>query len=240
MTKIEVANETWNPVTGCTRISEGCARCYAATMARRLKAMGQLKYANAFTPTWHFSELERPKRWKKPRLIFINSMSDTFHKNVPEPFIDEILNTIESCPEHTFQILTKRPERMKAYFEKRPVLPNLWLGVAAESQQEFLQRAPLLLQTPAALRYVVIEPMLGPVALTPALDASDRNLDWIICGGENGPGARPLSGDWVAELQKQCAKAKIPFFFKQWGGKRRKQPPEIDGKTYREFPTQKV
>ena len=258
-TKIEWAAETWNPITGCTPISEGCANCYAKRMATRLRGRCGYPADDPFKPTIHRDRLSDPFKMKKPKIIFVCSMSDLFVDTGPEgswPFIDEILRVCNDCPQHTFLILTKRIEAAWYYFNS-PVYngdylrskllgENIWLGVTAENQQRANERIPILLQIPAAVRFVSIEPMLGPVDVWPWLmpvckmcDGSasvpvdgggtpcprcindqgvdpDR-LDWVICGGETGPGARPMHPDWARSLRDQCQSAGVPFFFKQWG-----------------------
>lgn len=241
-TKIEWAEKTWNPVTGCTKISPGCKNCYAERMAHRLQAMGQQRYLNGFKPTCHPDILDEPMRWRKPSRIFVCSMADLFHDDIPIGFITNVLLTAQMAQQHTFLILTKRPERMKkvlsAIFAVNVPLPNLWLGVTAENQEQADKRIPVLLQIPAAKRFVSVEPMLGPVDLTDLSNGENaiatvnvtpglyglgeqteikHGLDWVICGGESGPGARPMHPDWVRSLRDQCQAANVPFLFKQWG-----------------------
>lgn len=284
-TKIEWAEEVWNPITGCTPVSEGCRNCYAKRMATRLRGRFGYPEDDPFRVTLHPDKLELPLRWEKPRRIFVCSMGDLFHEDVPEEWLDRIFATIRECLshkwdgetwhpviEHTFLILTKRPERMKKfvmkwlrqekhhadYFKDLPFIPmrsspaakladidaggfmpHVWLGVTAENQETADKRIPILLQIPAAVRFVSVEPMLGPVDLnlgpkppcshtgcynhvTHVCEGCGRKqgklpIDWIICGGESGPGARPVHPDWVRSLRDQCVNANIPFFFKQWG-----------------------
>ena len=260
MSKIEWTEKTWNPVSGCTKISDGCKNCYAETMAKRLKAMGIKEYENGFAVTLHPSRLREPLERKKPTMYFVCSMGDLFHEDVPFDYIDQIFSTMVLCPQHTFQVLTKRPDRMKKYLEDEDrkfldiagknscvyPLPNVWLGVTAENQEQADKRIPILLDTPAALRFVSIEPMIGAINLTKLeKDMSDgtrygykmngltgvgyeympdsshewkwAKLDWVIVGGETGTGARPLQYEWVKNIQAQCETANVPFFFKKWG-----------------------
>jgi len=242
MTKIEWTDETWNPITGCDKISPGCANCYAARMAKRLAGRhGYPPAPHEFDVTLHPDRLDRPLRWKKPRMIFVCSMSDFFHRAVPLEFQCRIFSVIQKCPQHTFQILTKRADQM-AMMEHAcglPVLPNLWLGVSVENQEAADERIPLLLQVPAAVRFVSLEPLLGPVDVSPFLpqmcaahhmrhpggrdcvrprDDQPTCLDWVICGGESGPGARPMQPSWARDIIRQCAEADTPCFVKQMGG----------------------
>ncbi len=242
-TKIEWAEKVWNPVTGCTKISSGCKNCYAERMSKRLA--GRAGYPeDGFKVTLHPDKLEEPLRWKKPSRIFVCSMGDLFHEDVPFAFIDRVIDTIYKCPQHTFLILTKRPHFMKEYFEQIGLRNNIWLGTSIEDQKTADERIPLLLQTPAAKRFVSYEPALGPVDFTNIMPVSLRpthphdplmfydalrghckasdniglpKLDWIIMGGESGPGARPMHPDWARSVRDQCKAAGTPFFFKQWG-----------------------
>ena len=275
-TKIEWADATWNPVRGCEKVSEGCRNCYAARMAARFSGEGQpyegLAEMTPHGPRWTGDVqlvpevLDQPLKWRKPRRIFVNSMSDLFHPDVPDEFIAAVFGVMAAAHWHTFQILTKRPERMKKWFEwveNKPVgtdgrlfpqficaykardvlddeqfdfarfrewpLSNVWLGVSVENQRAADERIPLLLQTPAAVRFLSCEPLLGPVMLTglgkrcygcaAGVPHRCRNVlvDWVIVGGESGPGARPMHPDWVRSIRDQCKAAEVPFFFKQWG-----------------------
>ncbi len=256
-TKIEWADRVWNPVTGCTKVSEGCRHCYAERIA------GRFWKDRKFTEVQcHEDKLKNPLRWKKPSRVFVNSMSDLFHPDVPDDFIDEIFAVMGLCQDHKFIVLTKRPERMVIWFSdiggttrrdwilsaagrllninrikfcEWPI-PNIWLGVTAENQKAADERIPLLMQTPAAVRFVSVEPMLGPVDLTRYLlgdcfaenarndkmgvrphAPTKKGLDWVICGGESGTNARPMHPDWARSLRDQCVEANVPFFFKQWG-----------------------
>ncbi len=291
-TKIEWTDATWNPIVGCTRVSEGCMNCYAERFAARFhERFGGVSRMTEHGPRWTGKIVLRPEtlglplRWRKPRRVFVNSMSDLFHPDVPDDFIDQVFAVMALCPQHTFQVLTKRPERMIAYLtnlpkraENTPALPdrnvpyedgriceflraalgpgtpvidrkwplsNVWLGVSVENQQAADERIPLLLQTPAAVRFLSCEPLLGPVDLTewlgpeitdamkapgarcghhgillngnPCKYCFPERIDWIIVGGESGPGARPMHPDWVRSIRDQCKAAEVPFFFKQWG-----------------------
>ena len=222
-TTIEWTDATWNPVTGCTEVSPGCDHCYARRVAERFG--GSKAFPHGFNLTLHEDRLQQPRRWLKPRRIFVNSMSDLFHKDVPDAFIDRVFDTMNSAAQHTYQILTKRPERMRrvvadyyAYTEASSVgflrsvpLPNVWLGVSIESNA-FAWRADMLRETPAAVRFLSLEPLLGPI------DAVDfTGIDWVIVGGESGPGARPMARAWVRDVRDRCVAAGIRFFFKQWG-----------------------
>lgn len=235
--KIEWCDASWSPVTGCTPVSPGCQNCYAKRMATRLKGRCGYPADEPFRVTLHPERLKEPLRWKKPRRIFVCSMSDLFHDEVPDEFIDDILWRIFGCEHHQFLLLTKRPGRMRDRLTERPrwcsesrwPLHNLWLGVTAEDQQRADERIPLLLQTPAAVRFVSAEPLLGPVDLTKfgylragryfEHDGSEwpNQISWVIAGGETGPGARPAHPDWFRQVRDQCASAGVPFFFRGWG-----------------------
>jgi len=253
-TKIEWAEESWNPVTGCTPISEGCQNCYARRMAQRLRGRCGYPADEPFRVTLHKNRLMEPLKWKKPKRIFVCSMGDLFHPDVPAEFVVNVFEVIEAAKQHTFLVLTKRPERIDSilygeegrwYLGGGDFLPNVWLGVTAENQEQADERIPILLQIPAAVRFVSVEPMLGPVNLRniyrpqdgsewDALKGVDTKhqlhlsckLGWVICGGESGPGARPMHPDWVRSLRDQCKAAGVPFFFKQWGEWRECMPPD--------------
>lgn len=210
-TKIEWTDKTWNPVTGCTKHSEGCANCYAEMMARRLRAMGQVKYANGFQLTIHEDDLDEPFRWKGSHNVFVCSMADLFHENVPFEFIDKIMNAIEETPQHRYQILTKRAERMEEYFHDRRVPDNAWLGVTIESRRT-KYRIKHLARISAKIHFLSCEPLLEDLGL---LDLT--NIQWIIVGGESGIHARPMREEWVLNIKEQAFNNHIPFFFKQWG-----------------------
>ena len=221
--KIEWTDATWNPVTGCAKISPGCTNCYAERMAYRFAGCnGYPERPHHFDVTLHPERLEQPLRWRKPRRVFVVSMGDLFHEDVPDDYIREVFWTMQRAGWHTFQVLTKRPRRMAAWFAKRqdaPVLPNVWLGVTVEDQQRADERIPYLLECPAAVRFVSAEPLLGPIDLRAWLGpvSTWERLDWVICGGESGPGAQPMHPDWARALRDQCVSAGVPFFFKQWG-----------------------
>ncbi len=210
--KIEWTECTWNPVTGCTKISPGCLNCYAERMARRLQAMGQPNYRNGFRLTVHPHMLELPLRWRQPRSIFVNSMSDLFHKDVPLDFIEKVFDVMRCAPRHRFQILTKRSERLKELSPRLTWPDNVWMGVTVESS-DYTHRIDHLRQTGAAVKFISFEPLLTSI---PNIDLT--GIDWAILGGESGPGARPMSREWVTNIRDQCLAAKVPFFFKQWGG----------------------
>ena len=210
-TKIEWTDKTWNPVTGCTKKSEGCVHCYAEVMARRLKGMGQLKYRNAFSLTLHPEDLDEPKKWRKPHNIFICSMGDLFHEDVPFEFVDKVMKTIRETPWHRYQILTKRAERMEEYFLSHSVPSNAWLGVTVEVQRT-LSRIDNLRHLPASVRFLSCEPLLEDLG---HMDL--EGVDWIIVGGESGTQARPMKEEWVLNIKRQAEEQAIAFFFKQWG-----------------------
>jgi len=245
-TAIEWANVVWNPVTGCNKVSQGCKNCYAEKMHKRLNAMGQEKYVNPFTEVvCHEGELSKPLMLKKPSRVFVNSMSDLFHEKVPFDFIDKVFDAIAQASWHTFIVLTKRPERMKAYYQSRvfeKLITNLWVGVSVENQEMANERIMHLLAIPAAVRFLSIEPMLGPIDLyrvhtqnqhgdnfyhnvlngvTNMQGFGNSNfantINWVIVGGESGKGARPMHPDWVRSIRNQCRNSNVPFFFKQWG-----------------------
>ncbi|MGA2739472.1 MAG: phage Gp37/Gp68 family protein [Bryobacteraceae bacterium] len=230
---IEWTDATWNPVTGCSKISPGCKFCYAERLANRLKAMGQKNYANGFDVTLQPHMLEHPLHWRKPRRIFVNSMSDLFHDEVPATYIKQVFDVMERAHWHQFQVLTKRSERL---IELNPVLqwkPQIWMGVSVENE-DYLFRVDHLRRTGAAIKFLSVEPLLGPLHRL-AL----RGIDWVIVGGESGPHARPLDPAWVQELRDRCAAAKVPFFFKQWGGIFKSRTGRIlDGRKWDEMPIQ--
>lgn len=217
---IEWTEATWNPVTGCTKVSPGCDNCYAERLAHRLKAMGNPRYEQAFDLAVHRDLLTLPLRWKKPRVVFVNSMSDLFHPAVPTSFIREVFDVMAEASQHTFQVLTKRPKRAAALSPKLEWPQNVWMGTSVESE-EYLFRAGELTRTPAAVRFLSLEPLLGPLTL----DLGD--IDWVIAGGESGPGARPPEEAWIKGIRDQCVAAGVPFFFKQWGGR----TPKAGGRT---------
>lgn len=228
---IEWTESTWNPVTGCTKVSPGCANCYAERMARRLRAMGQANYAEGFQVTTHPHMLKRPLEWRQPQVIFVNSMSDLFHSEVPEAFIRDVFRVMGEADRHLFQVLTKRSERLAALAPSLPWADNIWAGVSVENR-DYLWRMDHLRRVPAAVRFVSFEPLLGPLG-----DADLEAIDWVIVGGESGPGARPMEREWVVEIRDRCLVEEVPFFFKQWGGVRRKEAGrELDGRTWDEMP----
>lgn len=231
MSKIEWTDVTWNPVTGCTKISSGCTNCYAERMARRLKAMGQFNYRNGFEVTCHEHMLDYPLRWKKPKTIFVNSMSDLFHENVPDEFIFQIFKVMNKLPQHRFQLLTKRAERLRSLDNFLPWSDNVWMGVTVEDN-DCRTRIDMLRNTSATIKFLSMEPLLSPV---PDMDLS--NIDWVIVGGESGPGARPMAKEWVEDICHQCEQRAIPFFFKQWGGVNKKAAGRLlNGRTYDNMP----
>lgn len=228
---IEWTQMTWNPTTGCDKISAGCKYCYAEIIARRLKAMGLPKYANGFKLTVHEDALGTPYTWAKPKVVFVNSMSDLFHKDVPVNFIRKVFKVMNDCSHHTFQVLTKRSERLAAVGRRLKWTPNIWMGVSVENAL-VMHRIDDLRHTSAAVKFLSLEPLIGPL---PALNL--RGIDWVIVGGESGPGARPMEKSWVLEIQHQCRKAGVAFFFKQWGGSRKKHAGRLlNGRTYDEMP----
>lgn len=228
---IEWTEATWNPVTGCTPISIGCDNCYAKRMSKRLKAMGNSNYTNGFDVTLHEKMLDRPLSWKKPRLIFVNSMSDLFHEKVPFEFIEAVFGTMKKASWHTFQVLTKRSERLANVVPHLKWPSNVWMGVTVESQ-EHVSRIEHLRATPSAIRFLSLEPLLSPLE-----NLNLKNIDWVIVGGESGPGARPMEINWVESIQTQCFAAKVPFFFKQWGGVNKKKAGRLlNGQIYSELP----
>ena len=234
MPKIEWTNNTWNPITGCTKFSPGCAHCYAQKMALRLQGMGRPKYRNGFTVTCHPDVLEVPFAWKKPEMIFVCSMSDMFHQDVSLEFIQAIFEVMNQASWHTFQILTKRAERLAELAPLLPWTPNIWAGVTIESDA-YVDRAEALKTTDAAVKFVSLEPLLGPL---PSLDYS--GLDWVLAGGESGPGARPMQAAWVRDIRDKATARGIPFLFKQWGGRNKKLAGRLlDGLEWDEFPVRR-
>lgn len=232
-TKIEWADEVWNPVTGCTKVSPGCDHCYAERMARRLKGTGLRKYARGFEVTLHPAALAEPCSWRKPRRVFVCSMGDLFHHRVPTPFVKEVFRIMAEHGRHRFLVLTKRAARMASLRRRLPWPPNVWLGVSVE-RADFMGRVEMLKTMPAAVRFVSFEPLLGPIGLTPeALDG----IHWVIVGGESGPGARPMKPEWVRAIRDACIETGTPFFFKQWGGVNKKKAGRVlDGRTWDEEP----
>ncbi len=212
-TTIEWTEQTWNPTTGCTKISPGCKHCYAEAMANRLQRMGASGYENGFQLSLMKERLEQPLRRQKPTLYFVNSMSDLFHEGIPNAFLDEVFEVIDNTPRHTYQILTKRSSRMRDYFIGRTPPANAWLGVSVEDQEHGVPRIDDLRQVNASIRFLSAEPLLedlGPINLS--------DIHWVIVGGESGPKARPMQSEWVEKIYQQCKQTKTAFFFKQWGG----------------------
>ncbi len=228
---IEWTEATWNPVTGCTKISPGCKHCYAELLSMRLRAMGQRKYANGFDVTLHERTLADPVRWKRPQMIFVNSMSDLFHDDVPDEYILRVFEAMHRAGHHTYQVLTKRSERLARIGDMLPWAPHIWMGVSVENA-DYVSRIDDLRATSAHLKFLSVEPLLGPL---PNLDL--RGIDWVIVGGESGPGARPMDEAWVTGIRDQCHEQGARFFFKQWGGvNKKKAGRELQGKTWDDMP----
>ncbi len=231
MSKIEWTDVTWNPVTGCSRMSPGCDNCYAERMAKRLWAMGNPRYSNGFSVTLHWDKLYDPIRWKTSKRVFVNSMSDLFHTDVPVQFVKTVFATMNLASDHQFQVLTKRARRLPRIAYQLDWSPNIWMGVSIEDQR-YKWRIDCLREVPAAVRFLSIEPLIGSIG-----ELNLSGIDWVIVGGESGPGARPLNPEWVRDIQLQCAELKVPFFFKQWGGVNKKATGRmLDGRTWDEFP----
>ena len=231
LSKIEWTETTWNPVTGCTKISYGCKHCYAERMSKRLQAMGMEKYRRGFEVVVHDSVLQEPLKWKNPSLVFVNSMSDLFHKAVPTEFVQSVFGVMNQASQHTFQVLTKRPGRVKQIDARLDWAPNIWLGTSIESER-WRDRLDRLKSTGARTKFLSLEPLLGPL---PDLDLA--GIDWVIVGGESGPGARPMDAEWVREIRDNCVDSNVPFFFKQWGGVFKKRTGRtLDGRTWDEMP----
>lgn len=229
--KIEWTGSTWNPVTGCTKISAGCKNCYAERMALRLQAAGVTNYRNGFRLTLHEHTLKIPLSWRQPKMIFVNSMSDLFHKDVPLEFISRIFGVMCQAPNHRFQVLTKRSKRLLELSPSLPWPQNVWMGVTVENAG-YTFRIDHLKQTNAAIKFISFEPLLGPIS---HLDL--EGIDWVIVGGESGPGARPMNPKWVIDIRDQCLAAHVPFFFKQWGGvNKKKTGRKLQGRTYNQMP----
>ena len=228
---IEWTDATWNPVTGCTKISPGCKHCYAERLAERLQAMGNPRYRNAFALTLHPDQLDLPLRWRQPKQIFVNSMSDLFHEAVPEDYIRRVFEVMVKAEWHIFQVLTKRARRLAEVAPRLPWPPNVWQGVSVENAS-YTWRVAQLVKMPAAVRFLSVEPLLGAISQLP-LDG----IDWVIVGGESGPGHRPIQPEWVRDIRAQCVAARIPFFFKQWGGRTPKAGGRmLDGQEWNEMP----
>jgi len=235
-TKIEWTESTWNPITGCTKISSGCKHCYAEVMARRLQAMGQEKYRNGFSLTLHPEVLNEPFTWKKPKMIFVNSMSDLFHKDVPVDYIKKIFEVIRENPHHVFQVLTKRADILR-YYDSEGWLEwphNLWMGVTIENN-DVIHRIDHLRLTDARVKFLSCEPLLSPL---PVLNL--QGIDWVIVGGESGRTPRPIKEEWVLDIKQQCEQAGVAFYFKQWGGTNKKKSGKLlRNKVYNEMPFSK-
>jgi protein gp37 len=239
-TSIEWTETTWNPVTGCDRISPGCDHCYALTLAKRLKAMGSEKYqadgdprtsGPGFAVTTHPGSLDEPRRWRRPRMVFVNSMSDLFHARVPEDFIRQVFAVMAETPQHTYQVLTKRSRRLQRVAERLSWPDNVWMGVSVEDA-DALPRVDDLRQVPARVRFLSCEPLIGPLN-----GLNLAGIHWVIAGGESGPRHRPMRPEWVADIREACSEADVPFFFKQWGGRTPKAGGRsIEGRTYSEMP----
>jgi protein gp37 len=228
---IEWTEATWNPVTGCNKISPGCKHCYAERMAERLQAMGQPNYRNGFALTLQDHMVELPLRWRKPQTIFVNSMSDLFHEDVPLPFIQRVFDVMKRAHWHRFQVLTKRGERLARDGGRLHWPSNVWMGVSVETSA-YLHRIDSLREVAPAIRFLSLEPLLGPL---PELDLD--GINWVIVGGESGPGARAMSPAWVTVIRDRCQAARVPFFFKQWGGVNKKRAGRVlDGRTWDELP----
>lgn len=229
--RIEWTDATWNPVTGCSKTSPGCKNCYADRMARRLRAMGQVRYRNGFSLTLQPDVLDAPFGWKKPRLVFVNSMSDLFHEDVPVSYIRRVFSVMKRADWHVFQVLTKRAERLTDCSHKLAWPRNVWMGVSVETDA-YYDRINRLASVPAAVRFLSLEPLLGPLAGLPLSD-----IDGVIVGGESGPRARPMQPDWVRRIRAQCETAGVPFFFKQWGGVRKSESGRtLDGTVWNAMP----
>ena len=228
---IEWTDATWNPVTGCTKISPGCKNCYAERLALRLKEMGNPRYKNGFRITLHPDQLDLPLRWGKPRMIFVNSMSDLFHELVPDEYIKSVFATMVKADWHIFQILTKRAQRLAKLAPELPWPVHIWQGVSVESQA-YTKRVNALQRVPATVRFLSVEPLLGPIGSLP-LDG----IHWVIVGGESGPRHRPIKPEWARQIKGHCLAADVPFFFKQWGGRTAKSGGRIlDGRTWDQMP----
>ena len=238
--KIEWTDHTWNPVTGCTKISPGCKHCYAETLAKRLQRMGINGYENGFGISLLPDRLDQPRKRKKPTIWFVNSMSDLFHPKIPFDFIEKVFATIEATAQHRYQILTKRPERMEMYFAKRSAPPNAWLGTSVEDRKYGVPRISVLQRVKANVRFLSVEPLLEDVG---ALNLT--GISWVIVGGESGPRARAMKPEWARSVRDQCEAAGVPFFFKQWGSHgddgvrrmKRANGRELDGNIYNHMPT---
>lgn len=232
---IEWTESTWNPVTGCSKISTGCKHCYAERMTKRLVAMGQQNYRNGFKVTLHPHALELPLRLRKPQVIFVNSMSDLFHEEVPLDFIQQVFSVMNRAAHHTFQVLTKRADRLHDLSDVLPWPENVWMGVSVETAM-YKNRIDALRTVPAAVRFLSLEPLLGDLG-----DLDLDGIDWVIVGGESGPGARSMNEEWVLRIKEQCEEQGVPFFFKQWGGVWKKRAGRtLLGRTWDQMPTPSI
>ena len=231
LSNIEWTEATWNPLTGCNKVSPGCKNCYAEKLSYRLQKMGQYNYRNGFALTLHHQALEIPLKWKKPKLIFVNSMSDLFHKEVPVLFVQQVFAVMNQCPQHQFQILTKRADRLETLSKRVKWTNNIWMGVSVENNR-YINRIDHLLNTKAKIKFLSLEPLLGPLKRLEL-----KGIDWVIVGGESGPKARAIQPEWVLEIRDQCIAQKVPFFFKQWGGVRKHKTGRLlEGRTWNEMP----
>ena len=228
---IEWTEMTWNPTTGCNKISAGCKYCYAEVMTRRLEAMGIEKYKDGFEVRMHEDALSVPYLWKKPKVVFVNSMSDLFHHEVPFEFIEKVFTVMNNTPQHTYQVLTKRSDRLYELHHRLQWTPNIWMGVSVEDEK-VMDRIDFLRETNAVVKFLSCEPLIGPLP-----DMNLDNIHWVIVGGESGRKARPMKEDWVWDIRQQCNDAGVAFFFKQWGGTNKKKAGrELGGRTYDEMP----
>ena len=232
-TKIEWTEATWNPVTGCCKVSPGCLHCYAERMAKRLQSMGQPNYRDGFSVRTHEHMLEVPFSWARPRMVFVNSMGDLFHEDVSLDFIKRVFDAMKGTPRHTYQLLTKRAERLAEIAPALPWPENVWMGVTVEDN-EHLRRVDRLREVPSAVKFLSIEPLLGPLP-----DLEVRGIEWVIVGGESGPGSRPMLREWALDVRDACVEDGVPFFFKQWGGTCKKAAGRVlDGRTWDQMPRQ--
>lgn len=230
-TSIEWTEMTWNPTTGCSKVSQGCKFCYAEIMSKRLKAMGVEKYKDNFEVRTHYQELETPYKWKKSKVVFVNSMSDLFHEDVPLDFIQKVFKVMRDNPHHLFQVLTKRAERLEALNPYLKWSHNIWMGVSVENHK-VKDRINNLRETNARTKFLSLEPLIGPLT-----NLNLNGIDWVIVGGESGRNPRPMDADWVIDIQKQCEENEVAFFFKQWGGKNKKKNGRtLNGRIYDEMP----
>lgn len=231
LSSIEWTETTWNPVTGCDKVSPGCKHCYAERMAMRLKAMGQYRYRNGFKLTLQADLVDLPLSWKKPRKVFVNSMSDLLHNDIPLKFIQDVFDTMNKAARHTFQVLTKRSDRLRKISKDLIWTDNIWMGVSVENE-DYAHRIDDLLATDARIKFLSLEPLLGSLK-----NVSLKGVDWVIVGGESGPGARPMEKTWVLEIRDQCEDLGIPFFFKQWGGvNKKKAGRKLEGRYWDDYP----